>query len=150
MASSTAATVAQYLDELPAGRAEELRTVLAAVRGALPDGMEEAMSYGMITWNVPLAVYSDTYNRKPLNYAGLAAQKNYSSLYLSAACSCVGNRLDEPAIRARWAGGKPLDMGKSCVRFKRASDLDLPLIAEVLRQWTAAEFVAFAQSQRKG
>lgn len=68
--------------------------------------------------------------------------------YLSAACDCVGGRLDQDAIARRWSGGKPLSMGKSCIRFRRAADLDLDLIAEVLGQWTAADFVGYAKARR--
>jgi hypothetical protein len=107
------------------------------------------MDYGMITWAVPLSVYADTSNGRPLAYAALAAQKRYNSLYLLAACSCVGGRADADEIARRWSGAKPLKMGKSCIRFREAADLDLELIAEVLRQWTVEEFVAFAESERK-
>jgi len=69
-------------------------------------------------------------------------------LYLSAACMCVGRRIDADELVRRWSGGKPLDLGKSCVRFRRAADLDLDLIAELLGEWTVAEFVSVAKAQR--
>ena len=134
------------LDE---GTRAEMGAVLSKVRAAMPAGFAEGMDHGMVTWAVPLSVYPDTCNRRPLVYAGLAAQKRYNSLYLSAACDCVGGRLDQDAIARRWSGGKPLNMGKSCVRFRKAADLDLDLIAEVLAQWTVEDFVAFAKAGRK-
>jgi hypothetical protein len=57
-------------------------------------------------------------------------------------------RLDANVIAQHWSGGKALSMGKSCIRFRNASDLDLDLIAEMLGQWTVEEFVAFAKTRR--
>ena len=148
MVSSAASTTADYLAELDDATRAELAPVLERVRDAMPTGFVEAMDYGMVTWSVPLSVYPDTYNKRPLMYAGLAAQKRYNSLYLSAACNCVGGRMDADELARRWSGAKPLDMGKSCVRFRRAADLDLELIAELLGEWTVAEFVAVAKAQR--
>ena len=149
MVSSNAATPDEYLEGLHEATRVELETVLAIVREAMPQGFQETMDFGMITWSVPLSSYPDTYNKRPLMYAALAAQKRYNSLYLMGSYAVVDRaRLDEGAIRARWAGGKPLDMGKSCVRFRRAADLDLGLIAEVLAQWTVADYVANAQAAR--
>jgi hypothetical protein len=150
MVSSTAQTTDAYLAELNESTRSELIPVLRRVRATVPAGFVEEMDYGMITWSVPLAIYPDTYNKRPLLYAGLAAQKRYNSLYLSAACTCVGGRLDADAIARGWSGGRPLDMGKSCVRFRKAADLDLDLIAEVLGQWTIHDFVAFAKEKRTG
>jgi hypothetical protein len=97
---------------------------------------------------VPLSVYPDTYNKQPLAYASLASQKQYVSLYLMCAYASAGAGLGEDEIRARWAGGKPLNMGKSCVRFKALGDLDLPLLRQVLGQYPVAEFVAIAEAAR--
>ena len=148
MVSSAASTTADYLAELDDATRAELAPVLERVRDAMPTGFVEAMDYGMVTWSVPLSLYPDTYNKRPLMYAGLAAQKRYNSLYLSAACMCVGGRIDADELVRRWSGGKPLDLGKSCVRFRRAADLDLDLIAELLGEWTVAEFVSVAKAQR--
>jgi hypothetical protein len=121
--SSTAATVADYLAELEPQRRVEIETVRDLVNAALPAGYVEVMSYGMIGWVIPLADYPDTYNRQPLGYAGLAAQKNSNSLYLN----CVYASAERAErLKAAWAAsGKKLDMGKSCIRFKRAADLAL-------------------------
>src|SRR5687767_5306283 len=77
MASSKAATVAEYLAELP----DDKRAVISAVRDVvnanLPDGYVEGMHFGMIGWAVPLERYPDTYNGHPIGPFGLAAQKNY-------------------------------------------------------------------------
>jgi len=144
---SSAETVDAYLAELPPDRADLVAEVRALVLGALPEGYEEGMAYGMITWSVPLAVYPDTYNKQPLVYAALASQKNYVSLYLM--CSYIGTGIGEDEIRARWAGGKPLNMGKSCVRFKALGDLDLPLLREVIAQHSVEDFVEIARAAHR-
>lgn len=148
MVSSTAKTVADYLAELPPERARELEPVLTMVRDSVPEGIAEGMGFGMIAWTVPLEVYPDTYNKQPLMYAALAAQKAYSSLYVMSVYA--GARLDKAALRARWAGDRKLDMGGSCVRFRSASDLDLPLLGEALSQCTMADFVQIARAARAG
>jgi hypothetical protein len=138
--SSTAATVADYLAELEPQRRVEIETVRDLVNAALPAGYVEVMSYGMIGWVIPLADYPDTYNRQPLGYAGLAAQKNSNSLYLN----CVYASAERAErLKAAWAAsGKKLDMGKSCIRFKRAADLALDVVADEIAATTPAEFIA--------
>ena len=79
MVSSAAKTIDAYLAELP----PERRAVIAAMRDRvnahLPPGYEETMNWGMITWQIPLARYPITYNKQPLAYVALAAQKNNQS-----------------------------------------------------------------------
>ena len=88
------------------------------------------MQYGMISYCIPLERYPATYNKQPLSYVALASQKNYMAHYLM----CV---YGSPDVRA-WFGveyqksGKRLDMGKSCLRFKRADDLPLDLIGKTV------------------
>ncbi len=117
------------------------------VRGSLPDGYGEAMNWGMISWEVPLARYPDTYNNQPLMYAALASQKNYMSLYLM---SVYAYSDDKAWFEARYkASGKRLNMGKSCVRFKRVDDLPLDLIAETIASTTVEEYISRYESARK-
>jgi hypothetical protein len=143
MARSDAATPDAYLRELPPDRAAQLAAVRAVVNASIPAGFEEAMGFGMIVWQVPLEVVPVTYNRKPLMYAGLAAQKNYSSLYLMALYA--GRTMTEEEFRARWSAPRRLDLGKACVRFRTAEDLDLQLIGEVIGGCSRDDFVATAQ-----
>lgn len=148
---SDAATVEEYLETIPPERGEQLRELLDEIRPHLPTGLSEEMAYGMITWVVPLEREPDTYNGKPLTYAGLASQKQYMSLYLMTVYS--GGAMDEDEFRARWSGPKKLNMGKSCVRFKNVADLDLDLIKEVLDAVSVDEFVTHFQrlrTERKG
>ena len=82
MARSEAKTVEEYLDELADDRRATLEAVRDVVRANLPDGYEETVQFGMISYVVPLERYPKTYNRQALQYAGIASQKNYVSLYL--------------------------------------------------------------------
>jgi uncharacterized protein YdhG (YjbR/CyaY superfamily) len=148
MATSSAHTVAAYLADQPAERRAVLRKVRSVVRKHLPKGYQEAMNFGMITWAVPLRVYPDTYNGKPLCYAALAAQKHYLALYLM---PVYANPVLTEKLRAGFKrAGKRLDMGKSCIRFRTTGDLPLPLIGEIVAAVPMAKWVAVAQSARKG
>lgn len=133
-------TVDEYLDSLEPERRDVVATVRDVVNKALPDGYEEAMAYGMIGWQVPLERYPDTYNGQPLGYVGLVAQKRHYSLYMN---MIYTGSADEGEFRRRWeAGGRKLDMGKSCVRFKSLDDVDLDLIAETVADTPVDEFIA--------
>lgn len=147
MARSSATTVEAYLAELPADRRAELEPVLAMVRKALPKGYAETMGWGMISWGIPLSVYPDTYNKQPLCYAALAAQKNYHTLYLMAV---YADSAEERALREAFAAaGKKLDMGKCCVRFKRVADLDLPALKRAVAAIPPTQFIAMYEVTRK-
>lgn len=130
MATSKAATVEQYLAELPAERREVVSKVRDLVRRNLPKGYTETMNWGMISYELPLSRYPNTYNGQPLSYVALAAQKNYYALYLLSAHpdSEQGKQLAEAFKRA----GKKMDMGKSCLRFKALDDLPLDAVANVI------------------
>ncbi len=140
MVSSKAATVADYLAELEPARRADIEAVRDLVNAALPPGYVETMGFGMISWVIPLADYPDTYNRQPLAYAALAAQKNANSLYLN----CVYASDERTArLRAAWAAtGKTLDMGKSCIRFKCAADLAQDVVAAEIAATPPADVIA--------
>jgi hypothetical protein len=147
MAKSKAATVQAYLDELP----EDRRAVVAAVRDVilrhLPAGYREAMSWGVISYEIPLERFPDTYNGHPLSYVALAAQKNHFALYLM----CVyGDTKREGWLRAEFQkAGKKLDMGKACVRFRKLEDLPLDVIGEVVAGVTPEQFIARYEASRR-
>ena len=136
---SNASTVEEYMGELPEERRAAIEAVRQVILKNLPKGYEEAMNWGMITYQVPLETYPDTYNKKPLMYAALAAQKNHMAVYLTAIY------MDEKTSRefetAYRATGKRYDVGKSCVRFKGLADLPLELIGESIASLQVSEFV---------
>jgi uncharacterized protein YdhG (YjbR/CyaY superfamily) len=146
MARSSAATADDYIAEQEPARAAELRRVRDMVNSALPPGYVERMSWGMISWEVPLEVSGPTYNGQPLVYAALAAQKNHNALYLN--CTYGSAERTARLAEASAAAGKKLDMGKSCVRFRIADDLPLHVLATEIGSTPPAEFVTLTQSLR--
>ena len=148
---SDATSVAQYLAELPADRWAAIEAVRQTLLANLPAGYEEAMNWGMIVYQVPLARYPDTYNGQPLAYAALASQKKYMAVYLSGIYADDETRQAfEAAYRAT---GKRYDVGKSCVRFRKLDDLPLALIGESIARFGVDEFIVQAEKAhpvRKG
>ncbi len=144
---SDAGTVERYIDSLPPERQEAIIAVREAILDALPDGYEEVMRWGMITYEVPLEIEADTYNGKPLMYAALASQKNHMSVYLTGIYTDDEAR-DAFAERYR-ATGKRYDVGKSCVRFRKLDDLPLEVIAEAVAHHQVDEFVGFVRANRR-
>ncbi len=142
---SSAKTPASYLKDLPDDRRRELSRVRAVVRKHLPPGYREVMNWGMITYQVPLARHPKTYNGQPLCYAGLASQKNHLSLYLMPVDAKALARLKAAFKKA----GKKLDMGKSCIRFKRAEDLPLDAIGAEIAAVPVDKFVAYVEAVRR-
>jgi Domain of unknown function (DU1801) len=140
MVSSKATTAAAYL----AGLSAEQRSVISAVRDVvnkhLPAGYVEGIQYGMLAWYVPLERYPNTYNGSPIGIAGLAAQKRYHALYLM---SVYGDVPTETWFKAAFKkAGKKLDMGKSCVRFKKLDDLPLDVIGEAIARLPVETLIA--------
>ena len=145
---SDAKTVAKYLSNLDDVRREAISAVRGVILGNLPDGYEEAMQFGMITYVVPLSVLADTYNGQPLMYVALASQKRHMSLYLT---NVYADESVEQWFRERYlAAGKKLDMGKSCVRFRELDDLPLELVGEVVARTPIADFVEIYKASRSG
>ncbi|WP_380167037.1 DUF1801 domain-containing protein [Jannaschia sp. R86511] len=143
---SAATTPAEYLAGLPDDRRPDVEAVLGVVRSAIRPGFEETMAFGMIGWVVPLSTYPDTYDGAPLGYTSLAMQKRHNALYLMCLYADTEAEAD---FRARWAaGGRRLDMGRSCLRYRRAADLDLDLVGEAVGRFDAGEFVELYERAR--
>ena len=111
---SDAKTVKEYLEGLPEDRRHALKKVRAVVRKNLPKGYEEAMNWGMISYQVPLKTCPDTYNGQPLMYAALASQKNHMAIYMTGVYMSEETRKEFE--KAYKTAGKRLDAGKCCVR----------------------------------
>jgi uncharacterized protein YdhG (YjbR/CyaY superfamily) len=136
---SKANSVEQYLNDLPEDRKESLSIVREAIVKNLPTGYVEVMNWGMITYEVPLETFPDTYNGKPLMYVALASQKNHMSVYLM---GCYMS----PEIRKKFENaykqsGKKFDAGKSCIRFKKEEDLPLELIGKTIGSMSVEQFI---------
>jgi uncharacterized protein YdhG (YjbR/CyaY superfamily) len=140
MAASRTSSVAAYLAELPAERRAVVTTLRALVKKNLPKGYEETMSFGYPAYVIPLSKFPDTYNKQPLCYAAIAAQKNHYAVYLMGVYQDAGLRKQLEADFAK--AGKKLDMGKSCVRFKKLEDVPLPALGRALKAVTPAKYIA--------
>ncbi|MES2759776.1 MAG: DUF1801 domain-containing protein [Pseudomonadota bacterium] len=146
---SSATTVEAYIAELP----EERRAAVEAVRKVILDNLDgdyvEGMGYGMIGYSVPHSRYPAGYHcnpKMPLPFAAIASQKNYVSVYLMGLyVGCIGDEEsgDVQWFREAWAasGKKKLDMGKSCVRFKKLDDVALDVIGESIKRIPAQRYI---------
>jgi hypothetical protein len=146
---SKAATVAEYLAELPEDRRRAIEAVRKVILENLDSDYEEGMQYGVIGYYVPHRVYPAGYHcdsKQPLPFAGLASQKNYMSLYLM--CT-YGDTPLAGWFREAWAKtGKKLDAGKACTRFKKVDDLALDVIGEAIRRMPAKKYIAVCEAAR--
>jgi hypothetical protein len=146
MVQSKATTVKDYLAELPEDRRGAIQGVRDVILKNLDHEFEEGMQYGMIGYYVPHSVYPPGYHcdpRQPLGFACLASQKNHMALYLM----CVyGDQDQRKRFEADWKkAGKKLDMGKSCIRFKKLDDLALSVIGETIRRVTARKYIEICE-----
>ena len=146
MAQSKAATVDEYLAELPEERRAVVTRMRDLIRKNLPKGYQEEVGYGVICYVVPLSRYPDTYNKQPLSYAALGAQKNYNALYLT---GVYGDGAQASWFREAFEkAGKKLDMGKSCVRFRALDDLPLDVIGEAIARVPPEQYIAIYEASR--
>jgi len=131
-------TADEYLAALPEDRRQAIEAVRDVILEHLPEGYVEQIQYGMLAYSVPLERYPDTYNGQPLSLAALANQKRYMSLYL------MGVDAERDAwFREHWAAtGKKLDMGKSCVRFRRLEDVPLEVVGEAIARTPVDDLIA--------
>jgi hypothetical protein len=130
----------------PPDRGAALAAVRDVILENLPAGYEEAVVKGMLSYQVPLSVYPDTYNGHALMYVALAAQKSYNTLYLM---SAYGYAEHLKRLSAGFAAaGKKLDMGKSCIHFKKTDELALDVIGELIADIPVDRWVAIAKAAR--
>jgi len=148
MVRSAAQSVDEYLRELPEDRRAVVSEMRKLIRKHLPKGYDEAVNWGMLCWQIPLERYPDTYNGQPLGYVALASQKNHFALYLTTAFM---DPEQDAALKEGFAKeGKKLNMGKSCLRFKKLDDLALDAVAKVIAAMTPEQFIAMYEQARPG
>src|SRR5262249_17313738 len=126
---------------------EAISKVRELILKNLPKGYEEAMNWGLISYEIPLSTYPDTYNKKPLMYCALGSQKNYMAVYLMGPYGSppMRQKLEEAFSKA----GKKLDMGGSCLRFKKLEDIELNVIGEVVAAVPMQEYIKRVKSYRR-
>lgn len=139
---SKAPTVAEYLKELPEDRREAVQAVRKVILANLDKGFVEQMSYGGICYCVPHSLYPAGYHCDPkqaLPYAGIGSQKNHIGIYMM----CLYNDpADLATFQREWrATGKKLDMGKSCVRFRKIEDVPLEVVGRAIKRVTLKKFI---------
>jgi hypothetical protein len=144
MMQSAAATPDQYIHEVDEVRRPTLIQLRNSILNNLPKGFEEIISYGMINYVVPHSLYSKGYHVNPslpLPFIAIASQKNFVALYhmgLYADQELLTWFKDEYATACRTK----LDMGKSCIRFRKMDDIPFVLIGKLALKMTVKEWIA--------
>ena len=141
---SKATTVDAYLAELPEERQKAIAKLRSVIKKHLLKGFKEGMGYGMMGWDVPHSIYPAGYHcnpKDPLPFMGIASQKNFIAVYH------MGVYADPKLLK--WfqaahakASPKKLEMGKSCIRYKKPEDIPFDLIGELASKITPAEWIA--------
>jgi len=147
MVSSKETTPAAYLASLPPERRKVIAAVRAVVKKRLPKGYVETMNWGMLSYEIPLSRYPDTYNKQPLTYLALAAQKNNYALYLT--CTSGDQALMGKLAAAYKAAGRKPDMGKGCLRFKSLEELPLDVIGDIVASTSVERRIARSEAARR-
>lgn len=140
---SNAKTPDEYIASLPDGRKQIISDIRDAINNNMPKGFEEIMSYGMIGWVVPHSMYPAGYHcapQTPLPFLNLASQKNHIAVYHMGLYSSP--KLME-WFQAEWPKNseKKLDMGKSCIRFKKIDAVPLDLLGELASKMTPQDWI---------
>jgi uncharacterized protein YdhG (YjbR/CyaY superfamily) len=149
---SDAATPDEYILALPDDRRTVVSAVRDAINAALPDGFQEGIAYGMIGWSVPHSIYPKGYHvdpSRPLGMIALASQKNHIAVYHHGLYP--GTKLHEWFV-GEWPkhSAKKLDLGKSCLRFKKPEDIPLELISSLAGRMTPEQWVHAYESMLNG
>lgn len=147
---SKAETVAEYLTTLPDERAEIMAALRNEIKKNLPKGFEETMQYGMISYVVPHTLYPAGYHCNPkeaLPFMSLASQKNHIAIYHMAVYQ---GALHDWFVKAfKKHSSKKLDMGKSCIRFKKADDVPVKLFGELAKKVKPKEWIEMYEKSLK-
>ncbi len=141
--TSDAKTPEEYIDNLPQERKDAIKKLRKIILNNLPKGFYETMNYGMIGYVVPHSIYPQGYHCKPelpLPFVNLASQKNFIALYHMGIYA--NNELLDWFVKEYPKHAKrKLDMGKSCIRFKKMDDIPYDLIGELTAKMTTKEWI---------
>ena len=144
-------TVEEILDNIPEDRSESFNKLHQIIVKNLPKGFEPGISYGGLGYVIPHSIYPAGYHCKPIEplpFAGIASQKNFISFYHMGIYS-------EPKLLEWFVNEYPkhsnqkLDMGKSCIRFKKMDDIPFDLIGELCTKTTVDRWITLYQSTLK-
>ena len=146
MVSSKETTPAGYLASLPPERRAVIDAVRTLVKKRLPAGYVESMNWGMLCYEIPLSRYPDTYNKQPLMYIALAAQKNNYAFYMHGVAGFPNAR---DAIEAAYkAAGRRFDMSGGCLRFKSLDELPMALLGDIVASTSVEQRIALQEQPR--
>ena len=148
---STAKTPAEYVDSLPDERKSVIENIRKTVLDNLPEGFEETMGYGMLGYVVPHSIYPSGYHcdpKTPLHFISVASQKNFIAFYH------MGIYADETLLN--WFVAEypkhcktKLDMGKSCIRFKKMNDIPLELLGQLVTKMSVQDWISLYEKNLK-
>ncbi len=144
--------MAEYIEKAPEERRAALEKIWAAIGENIPDdGFAEGISYGFPAWVVPHSVYPDGYHCKPeepLPFVSIASQKHFVALYHM---GLYANPELMEWFVSEWPNhvDSKLDMGKSCIRFKKMDKIPFELIGELMKRMTATEWMGIYDSHIK-
>ena len=145
---SAATTINDYLIEIPAERKTAFLKLRETILNNIPDGFIEEMNYGMIGYIVPHSTYPNGYHcnpKLPLPFINLASQKNFIALY-HMGIYANPQLLDWFVAEYPKHSTQKLDMGKSCIRFKKMDQIPFDLIAELMQKITVNEWIKCYES----
>ena len=149
--TSTATTVDQYINEAPVERREALQKLRKVILVNLPEGFQECISYGMVGYVVPHSIYPKGYHcspELPLPFMSFASQKNSINFYHMGIYA--NPELYEWFVTEYPKHSKQkLDMGKSCVRFKKPENIPFELIGELVKKISVADWIETYESAFK-
>lgn len=146
-----AENVKEYLEKVPEDRQEAMYKLYETISNNLPEGFSEGVSYGMMGWDVPLSSYPAGYHctpGQPLPFLGMASQKNSINLYHMGIYA-------KPELHDWFVAEYPkhckrkLDMGKSCIRFKKPEEIPYELIGELVQKMMPQEWVEIYEAHLK-
>ena len=145
---SEAQDVEEYLVALPEDRREAITAIRKVIIKNLPKGYEEGIQWGMPSYFVPLSEYPSGYNcqpDQPLPFVGFASQKNHMAFY--GFCIYMDDALKDRFVGDWKKTGKKLDMGKSCVRFKKLEDVPLKVIGDTVKRVPMKKYIKQYEEQ---
>jgi len=148
---STATSPADYIAEMPEERQAAFKKLRAVIKKNLPPGFREMMGYGMIGYAVPHSKYPAGYHcdpTQPLPFMSIASQKNFIALYHMGMYASPELLNWFPAEHAK-ASPKKLDMGKSCIRYKKPEDIPFELIGKLTAKMSADQWISLYEQKLK-
>lgn len=148
---STALTPDQYINELPDDRKQTMQQLREVILKNIPKGFEERMGYGMLGYSVPHSIYPAGYHcnpKDPLPFFGLASQKNSINVY-HMGMYARQDLYDWFVAEYPKHSKAKLDMGKSCIRFKKPEHIPLELIGELVQKMSVQDWIALYEKEIK-